>query len=371
MKPLVLILIDNLAERMALRSLLNASGCMVTACGTVQGARDTLRRRAFDLAILDAELPDGSGVLLVRELKADPQTANMLTVLLSATASRDEARADPERRADAYVQKPYTHEALGQLAQELVRRSLGGKRYLIVDDSPTFLLALETKLRQAENEVFTATDGEEALRLLRRHDVDCVVLDMLMPGMGGIEACQRIRALPGRENVPVVLLTASENLSERNEGMTVGADAFLLKQYDLDLLYAHLREIVRKTPRRPRRKEDRISIPGAPRSQPRLSGPDVCGLYEQVLALTGLRPWVARLVLSRACTSAGTKTAQLTPAELRLTMPALAEQLRLFLPKEAVAARLSAINDLARAAEGTAATATTAAPAPVAASSRG
>jgi hypothetical protein len=97
----------------------------------------------------------------------------------------------------------------------------------------------------------------------------------------------------------------------------------------------------------------------------------VCGLYEQVLALTGLRPWVARLVLRRACTHAGTKTAQLTASELRLTLPALAEQLRRFLPSEAVAARLSAINDLARAAEGTAATATATAAAPVAASSRG
>lgn len=365
MKPLVLILIDNLAERMALRSLLNAWGCMVTACGTVQGARDTLRRRAFDLALLDAELPDGSGALLVREIKADPQTANMLVVLLSATANRDEARADPEQRADAYVQKPYTHEELDQRVQELVRRSLGGKRYLIVDDCSTFRLALESKLRQAENEVFTAASGEEALLLLRRHDFDCVVLDMLMPGMGGIEACQRIRNIPGRENVPVVLLTASENLSERNEGMTVGADAFLLKQYDLDLLYAHLREIVRKAPLQPRRKEDRISIPGAPRSRPPPSGPDVCGLYEQVLALTGLRPWVARLVVSRACTSAGTKTASLTAPELRLTLPALGEQLRLFLPKDAVAARLSAINELARAAEGTTTTV------PVAASGRG
>lgn len=371
MKPLVLILIDNLAERMALRSLLNASGCMVTACGTVQGARDTLRRRAFDLALLDAELPDGSGVLLVRELKADPQTANMPTVLLSPTASRDEVRADPERRADTYVQKPYTHEALGQLVQEMIRRSLGGKRYLIVDDSPTFLLALESKLRQADNEVFTATSGEEALSLLRRHDVDCVVLDMLMPGMGGIEACQRIRTMPGRESVPVVLLTASENLSERNEGMTVGADAFLLKQYDLDLLYAHLREIVRKAPLRPRRKDDRISIPGAPRSRPPSSAPEMCGLYEQVLVLTGLRPWVARLVVSRACTSTGTKSATLTAPELRLTLPALAEQLRLFLPKEAVAARLSAINELARAADGMTQTTTTTAPAPVAASGRG
>jgi CheY-like chemotaxis protein len=349
MKPLVLILTDRLSERMALRSLLNASGCMVTACGTVQLARDMVRRRAFDLAVLDAELPDGSGAALAEEIKADPQTRHMLVVLLSSSASP--SGRDPSRGADACVQKPYTPEALALLIRELVRKSLGGKRYLLVDDSPTFLAGLTGKLRQADNEVLTATTGEEALSLLLRHDVDCIVLDMLMPGMGGIEACQRIRALPGRAGIPIVLLTASENLSDRSEGLTVGADAFLLKQYDLDLLYAHLREIVRKAPLRPRRKSDRISIPGTSRSSPLPSEPGTGGLCEQVLALTGLRPWVARLVLSRACSSAGTKSSSLTPPELRLTLPALAEQLRLFLPKDAVAARLGALSELARAAD--------------------
>ncbi|MGC3959907.1 MAG: response regulator [Verrucomicrobiota bacterium] len=85
MKPLVLVLEDSLTERMALRTVLTTAGCIATGCGTLQQARETIRRRAFDLAVLDVMLPDGDGTELMEEIKSHPETAYMGTIMLLDT----------------------------------------------------------------------------------------------------------------------------------------------------------------------------------------------------------------------------------------------------------------------------------------------
>jgi len=344
MKPQVLILDDSLTERMALRTLLSSAGCMVSACGTLQMAREMVRRRAFDLALLDVLLPDGSGVALLEEIKADPQTNHMMVILVSSLAEKYQAQPGAQWRADAYFQKPYQPELLAQRVLALMQQSLGGKRYLVVDDSPTFVQALSSKLRQAGNEVLVAASGEEAIELLSKHTVDCAIIDMVMPGMGGLATCQRIRELPGGDELPIVMLTASENLCRHSEGQTALADDFLIKQYDMELLNTRLREILRKAALRPKRKSDRISIPKLPEAQAQATGSKV---YEQALVLTGLSHWVARLAMSRACISAAVSPATMTSDDLQRLLPALGEVLRLFMAPEDAAAKLQALKEFA------------------------
>ncbi len=346
MKPLVLVLEDSLTERMALRTVLTTAGCIATGCGTVQQARETIRRRAFDLAVLDVLLPDGNGTELLEEIKSDPETAYMSTIMLSASPSSPAQQQNTRWRADAYLQKPYVPHVLTDLIKELMWSSMGGKRYLIVDDSTTFVHALSNKLRQANNEVLTAKSGEEALELLAQQMVDCVVIDMVMPGMGGLQACQRIRALPSCRQISIVMLTASENLTARHEGQILGADEFLVKQADLDVLCAQLRSILRKSALRPRRPSSGpISIPKASNN----SHPPK-GLYEEILALTGLSHWVSRLVVSRACTKVGVVSQSLNVADLLRILPVLGEQLCLFMTRSEADKKLAALAELVAAA---------------------
>jgi DNA-binding response OmpR family regulator len=280
----------------------------------------------------------------MEEIKSDPETSHMTTIMLSAAPSSPEVRQKARWQADAYLQKPYTPHILTDLIKELMWSSMGGRRYLIVDDSTTFTQALAGKLRQADNEILTAKSGEEALEILSQQIVDCIVIDMVMPGMGGLEACQRIRALPSSRQVPIVMLTASENLTARSEGQLVGADEFLVKQADLDLLCAQLRSIMRKSTLRPRRPSGQISIPKAstPSHAPK-------GLYEEVLALTGLSHWVARMAVSRACAKVGVVASSITAGELSRILPALAEHLRMFMARAEADKRLLALAELTRA----------------------
>jgi len=115
-------------------------------------------------------------------------------------------------------------------------------KVLVVDDEEEFLLTLTQRLRLRGIETQTALDGEEGLRLLEMDQPDVVILDVLMPGLGGLEVLQRIKLLePG---VPVILLTGKGTSKEGIEGMRLGAFDYLMKPVDVDELIQKIREAI-------------------------------------------------------------------------------------------------------------------------------
>lgn len=245
MKPFVLVVDDSLTVRMDLRHALSSKNFAVTACGTLTTARQVLKSRGCDLAVLDVLLPDGSGTDLLREMKSDPELRHIPVIIVSLAADEEKAEG-----AEACFGKPYDPARIVRLAEELCTANLGGRRFLIVDDSPTFTHALGDHLQKQGNEVVAVATGEEALALLQEESFDCVILDMVMPGIGGIETCRRLRQL-GHADLPVVMLTANENVSGRSQGVAMGADEFLLKSSRVDRMSAKIHALLRRrqTPR--------------------------------------------------------------------------------------------------------------------------
>ena len=88
-------------------------------------------------------------------------------------------------------------------------RSEGGTRVLVVDDQPANVRLLEAVLSPRGHEVLSASSGADALEVLATHEVDVVLLDIVMPGMDGYEVCRRIRAGDATAYLPVVMVTAS------------------------------------------------------------------------------------------------------------------------------------------------------------------
>jgi two-component system, NtrC family, sensor kinase len=101
-------------------------------------------------------------------------------------------------------------------------------------------------LRGEGYEVTLARSGEEALEQLARHPVDCVLLDMLMPGIGGRETCRRVKAVPVLRDIPIVILTALEDSAAMIEGLSAGADDYIAKSSDFGLLRARLLAQIRR-----------------------------------------------------------------------------------------------------------------------------
>jgi two-component system response regulator MprA len=118
-------------------------------------------------------------------------------------------------------------------------------RILVADDEPAVREALGRALKLEGYDVELAADGEEALVAVGLRVPDAVVLDVLMPGLDGIAACRRLRALGDR--TPVLMLTARDTVSDRVAGLDAGADDYLVKPFALEELLARLRALLRRS----------------------------------------------------------------------------------------------------------------------------
>lgn len=118
-------------------------------------------------------------------------------------------------------------------------------RVLVVDDILPNVKLLEAKLASEYYDVLTATSGEEALQKVMQDSPDIVLLDVMMPGMDGFEVCKRIKADPSTAHIPVVMVTALTDASDRVRGLQAGADDFLSKPVNDIALMARVRSLVR------------------------------------------------------------------------------------------------------------------------------
>ena len=114
-------------------------------------------------------------------------------------------------------------------------------RLLVVDDDPSVREALELVLDLNGFGVASAADGVEAIRTLAMDRPDAVILDVLMPGLDGLEVCRRMRATGDR--TPVLMLTARAEVSERVAGLEAGADDYLVKPFASEELIARLQRV--------------------------------------------------------------------------------------------------------------------------------
>src|SRR6476661_3754251 len=120
-------------------------------------------------------------------------------------------------------------------------------RVLIVDDEPAVRAALDRALRLDAYDIELAGDGREALDRLAETRLDAIVLDVMMPGIDGLEVCRRLREAGDR--TPVLMLTARDAVDDRVAGLDAGADDYLVKPFALKELRARLRALLRRVDR--------------------------------------------------------------------------------------------------------------------------
>lgn len=118
-------------------------------------------------------------------------------------------------------------------------------RILVVDDEPQIRRIMRTTLTGAGYEVDDAKTGEEALAKVREFRPDLVLLDINMPGMGGLEACKAIRA---DQNVAIIMLTVHNTEADKVEALDAGADDFITKPFSTPELLARIRAALRRVP---------------------------------------------------------------------------------------------------------------------------
>lgn len=118
------------------------------------------------------------------------------------------------------------------------------ERILIIEDDEAIVRVLRRSLAYEGYTIDAAFDGETGLTLARDTHPDLVILDWMLPGMDGLEVCERLR---GGGNIPILMLTAKDTVQDRVHGLDAGADDYMVKPFQLDELLARVRALLRRT----------------------------------------------------------------------------------------------------------------------------
>ena len=126
---------------------------------------------------------------------------------------------------------------------------MGKATVLVIDDEKDLLELVRYNLEKEQFDVILAKNGEEGFEIARKHRPDVIILDVMMPGMDGLEVCRKLRAEERTAKVPLIMLTARAAESDRVVGLEMGADDYVTKPFSPRELVARVRAMLRRTAR--------------------------------------------------------------------------------------------------------------------------
>ena len=255
-KPLVLVIDDSTTFREELKELFENEGYQVlTAASGEEGVRLAVQFRP-NAVVVDGVLPGIDGATTIRRLRSEVSVATIPCLFLTGSSHAASELAALEAGADSFLSKDAGKDLILARLGAMLRNTTGGitgrapqvisRRILAVDDSPTFLHELSSALQKDQFEVILARSGEEALQLLAVQKVDCILLDLVMPGLSGEETCRLIKSREETKDIPVMVLTARKDEEVVISCLQAGADDFVPKSADFDILKARLRAQIRR-----------------------------------------------------------------------------------------------------------------------------
>ncbi len=128
-------------------------------------------------------------------------------------------------------------------------------RILVVDDEPDIVDLVSYNLRKEGFAVSSASDAEEVLKKIKDEELSLILLDLMLPGMQGMELCRMLRNNPKTRDVPIIMLTAKTEEVDRILGLEMGADDYITKPFSLRELVARVKAVLRRFSKKPLNKE--------------------------------------------------------------------------------------------------------------------
>ena len=260
----VLVVEDDARQRDSVVHLIKEDDIEIAAVATGAEALELLKATVYDCMIIDLKLPDMDGSeLLERMTIEDICSFPPVIVYTGRNLTREEetrlnkysrsiiikGARSPERLLDEVTLFLHTVESkLSAERQTMLRTARNrekvfeGRKVLLVDDDVRNIFALASALEQKGLQVEIGRNGFEALsKLAEVPDIDLVLMDVMMPGMDGLEATRRIRANPKFAQLPVIAVTAKAMKDDQEQCRRAGANDYLAKPIDLDRLFSLLR----------------------------------------------------------------------------------------------------------------------------------
>jgi len=260
----ILLVEDDDRQRDSVVQLISDGDIDIQAVGSGEEALKLLHTNIYDCMIIDLKLPDMQGKELLERMSKEGIASFPPVIVYTGRSLTREEEADlhkysrsiiikgarsPERLLDEVTL--FLHKVESELSSErqnmlkAVRsrdRVFEGRRILLVDDDVRNIFALTSALEQKGAVVEIGRNGFEALQKLDSvPDIDLVLMDVMMPGMDGLEATRRLRADPRFTRLPVIAITAKAMKDDQEQCLAAGASDYLAKPIDLSRLYSLLR----------------------------------------------------------------------------------------------------------------------------------
>jgi len=239
MEPTKMLIVDDSAVvRKSLTKLLEEMGAQVTAAEDGEQGLEAALTKQFDLIITDVEMPKMGGYTLCLKLKNNPSTRGIPIIILSTQDSEEAIERGFQAGATAYLSKSEAMSKLKKTIGEVLDKSsfMHERTILVVDDSKTIRFLVEKGLSEAGFHVLTATNGKEALDMIKIKEPDLILSDINMPEMNGIEFCKQVKADSDWAAVPFVVMSSHSERSLVRGMIDQGATTYIVKPFNLDQL---------------------------------------------------------------------------------------------------------------------------------------
>jgi two-component system sensor histidine kinase/response regulator len=255
----VLVVDDNETNRRILREMLAANDIEISEASGTDRALVTLRRAhaenmPFDLAIIDAQMPNRDGFDLAAAVQADQAIAGTPLCMLTSAGHRGDAQRCRDLAIGGYLTKPISRTDLLEavslvlandkraVAEVVTRHTIREARQeltiLLAEDNPVNQEVASVMLRKRGHHVDVVPNGREAVDAVRRRKYDVILMDIQMPEMDGLAATVAIRGLPGGADLPIFAVTAHAMSDERDRCLAQGMNGYLTKPFKGHELYA-------------------------------------------------------------------------------------------------------------------------------------
>jgi CheY-like chemotaxis protein len=256
----LLVVEDDAIERDAICRLLESSEVEITAVPGVQDALDKLRSSTFDCVVTDLLLADGSGYELLERMASDESYSFPPVIVYTGRSLTAEEEQRLRRHSSAIIVKGvrsperlldevtlFLHQVESKLPPDRQRMlqsardresAFEGRKILLAEDDVRNVFAMTSVFEPKGAQLLIARNGREAVEALDKHpDIDLVLMDIMMPEVDGIEAMRQIRSKGGRfSRLPIIALTAKAMRDDQERCLNAGANDYIAKPLDVDML---------------------------------------------------------------------------------------------------------------------------------------
>ena len=264
-KMMVLVVDDNSSSREILQSTLESFSFKVTVAATAEEGLAELRAAApknpFELVLMDWKMPGMDGIEASRQIKSDKQLAKIPTIIMVTAYGREEIFKKAEDIGiEGFLNKPVSQSILfetimqtfGKEGKRVSRASIRrqkvgelskqikGAKVLLVEDNEINQEVANEILGGAGLNVTIVSNGKEAVKAVKKHSYDAVLMDIQMPIMDGYEATRMIRKDPGLKKLPIIAMTANVMAGDAEKSLEAGMNAHIGKPIDPDELFGTL-----------------------------------------------------------------------------------------------------------------------------------